>query len=299
LFLYGWRHLRIAGFPLVFLLLAIPLPYVIYYGLTAPMQALAAKFISGELELDTPVAREGSEFHPVTRVAAFARHVAEAKKAATRRHAKRSRRLVVTLVAVTVVVGAIGGAFFWREVQTRRKGRELEAQKLEAALAAARKRAESLAEPELVALVSLGSEDTVKIRQAPAPARKVERPSTSTAAKRPGAAPAQQQTSPEELAASCRLSQADIYGTLKRSLGIINVCIEDEKSRDTQGLLPPTLELEFVVQTSGRVTDFALNDRHYAKGPLNNCLIKAFNAIQFPASNGTTCPVTIPIKIGK
>ena len=43
LFLYGWRHLRLTIFPIAFLLLAIPLPYVIYYGLTAPMQALAAK----------------------------------------------------------------------------------------------------------------------------------------------------------------------------------------------------------------------------------------------------------------
>ena len=43
LFLYGWRFLRLTIFPIAFLLLAIPLPYVIYYGLTAPMQALAAK----------------------------------------------------------------------------------------------------------------------------------------------------------------------------------------------------------------------------------------------------------------
>lgn len=43
LFLWGWRHLRLVAFPLAFLLLAIPLPYIIYYGLTMPMQALAAK----------------------------------------------------------------------------------------------------------------------------------------------------------------------------------------------------------------------------------------------------------------
>jgi exosortase len=43
LFLFGWRHLGIVAFPLSLLFLAIPLPYVIYYGLTSPMQALAAK----------------------------------------------------------------------------------------------------------------------------------------------------------------------------------------------------------------------------------------------------------------
>jgi exosortase len=43
LFLYGRRHFRAVAFPIAFLLLAVPLPYVIYYGLTAPMQAFAAK----------------------------------------------------------------------------------------------------------------------------------------------------------------------------------------------------------------------------------------------------------------
>ncbi len=44
LFLFGWRHFGLVLFPLAFLLLAIPLPYVIYYSLTGPMQSYAAKF---------------------------------------------------------------------------------------------------------------------------------------------------------------------------------------------------------------------------------------------------------------
>jgi len=43
LFLFGWGHLRLAGFPIALMLFAIPLPYVIYYGLTGPLQLLAAK----------------------------------------------------------------------------------------------------------------------------------------------------------------------------------------------------------------------------------------------------------------
>jgi hypothetical protein len=99
--------------------------------------------------------------------------------------------------------------------------------------------------------------------------------------------------------ASCKLSQQDIFGTLRKSLAKINVCVEDEKSRDKEGLLPPTLELSFVVQTSGKVVDFEIEDRHYKKGPMNNCMIKAFQTITFPSSNGANCPVSIPIKIGK
>ncbi|MBM3317276.1 MAG: exosortase/archaeosortase family protein [Candidatus Eisenbacteria bacterium] len=43
LFLHGRHHLRLVAFPLAFLLFAVPLPYLIYYGLTGPLQAFAAK----------------------------------------------------------------------------------------------------------------------------------------------------------------------------------------------------------------------------------------------------------------
>jgi exosortase len=41
-FLHGYGLLRIISFPLAFLLLAVPIPYVLYYGITAPMQTQAA-----------------------------------------------------------------------------------------------------------------------------------------------------------------------------------------------------------------------------------------------------------------
>ncbi len=43
LYFHGRARLLLIAFPLVFLLLAIPLPYIIYYSLTGPMQAFAAK----------------------------------------------------------------------------------------------------------------------------------------------------------------------------------------------------------------------------------------------------------------
>ena len=64
LFLFGWRHFRLTLFPFSLLLLAIPLPYVIYYGLTAPMQAFAAKCAIFGLHLvGVPVAAEGNIIH--------------------------------------------------------------------------------------------------------------------------------------------------------------------------------------------------------------------------------------------
>lgn len=63
-FLYGWAHVRILAFPLAFLLFAIPLPYVIYYGLTAPMQAFAAKCaVAGLQGVGIPAVGQGNIIH--------------------------------------------------------------------------------------------------------------------------------------------------------------------------------------------------------------------------------------------
>ena len=64
LFLYGWARLRIVAFPLLFMLLAIPLPYVVYYGLTIPMQAFAAKLAVGGLKIiGVPALTQGNIIH--------------------------------------------------------------------------------------------------------------------------------------------------------------------------------------------------------------------------------------------
>ena len=64
LFLNGWRHVRLVAFPIALLFLAIPLPYVIYYGLTAPMQAFAAKVaVWGLQAVGVPSVVQGNVIH--------------------------------------------------------------------------------------------------------------------------------------------------------------------------------------------------------------------------------------------
>jgi exosortase len=64
LFLLGWHWLRPLWFPIAFLLLAIPLPYVLYYSLTAPMQAIAAKCaVLGLKIIGVPVMAQGNILH--------------------------------------------------------------------------------------------------------------------------------------------------------------------------------------------------------------------------------------------
>jgi len=61
LFMFGWRHLRILAFPLLFLLLMIPLPAIVFNKIAFPLQLLASR--AGEFALssvDIPVLREGN-----------------------------------------------------------------------------------------------------------------------------------------------------------------------------------------------------------------------------------------------
>jgi exosortase len=59
--LLGWRHLRICLFPLLLLILAIPLPALIFNQVAVPMQLVASRFGVATLEaLSIPALREGN-----------------------------------------------------------------------------------------------------------------------------------------------------------------------------------------------------------------------------------------------
>jgi len=61
LFLAGWRWLRILAFPLALTFLVIPIPPVIFYQLTFPLQVMATKFGVAVLQaFSIPVLREGN-----------------------------------------------------------------------------------------------------------------------------------------------------------------------------------------------------------------------------------------------
>lgn len=60
-FLVGWQALRSVAFPLGYLVLMIPLPAVIYYQLTFPLQLLASRLgADGLVALGVPTVREGN-----------------------------------------------------------------------------------------------------------------------------------------------------------------------------------------------------------------------------------------------
>jgi exosortase len=61
LFLHGWQHLRVLTFPLLFLLLMVPLPAIIFNQIAFPLQLLASRVGTAGIEAcAVPVLREGN-----------------------------------------------------------------------------------------------------------------------------------------------------------------------------------------------------------------------------------------------
>ncbi len=93
LFFHGWRRFRVMAFPLFFLLLAVPIPALIFNTVSIPLQGLASEASAGLLNFcDVPVLREGN----VLQLASTSLGVAEACS---------GLRSLVSLIALAVILG--------------------------------------------------------------------------------------------------------------------------------------------------------------------------------------------------
>jgi exosortase len=101
LFLYGRHHLKILAFPVLFLLLMIPIPAIIFNQISFPLQLLASRF--GELMLSVlgiPVLREGN----VIQLANTSLEVAEACSGI---------RSLISLLTLGIVYGYFADRRLW------------------------------------------------------------------------------------------------------------------------------------------------------------------------------------------
>ncbi len=261
-----------------------------------PKTQIINKLLIGEIDVETPVAREGGDFHPLLRVAAFSSHIQQAKKLESKRKAKKTRNVFIAIGVLLLIGGGAGGLYVFKEARRHADEQRIQAEKerLEHEAMAARVKAisESI---DVIELVSLGSEDEVQVGpKRPAPGHKKKKK------KKGGRGPAGPtgETGTDEFVSSCTRTRRDILTTLGRHVGKLNVCVLDEKKRDKHDLLPSTLVIEFVVKPEGKVTDFGITDRHYRSGILRNCMFKVFTMVRYPSAKGTNCPVTLPLKIG-
>ncbi|HSI06230.1 MAG TPA: GYF domain-containing protein, partial [Myxococcota bacterium] len=231
-------------------------------------ESVVSKLLGGELTPKTQVAREGGDWHPIAQVAAFEPHVLIYQKQASKKARKVARTIALILGVIVLIAAGIAGYWLWIENEHKKVLAEVGRLRSETDLERQRRILESGSKMGLVALVSLGTESDVKIKGA---AKKPGTTSTKHKGTTSGTPGTSSGPSEDEMVLSCKLSQNDIFGTLKKHLAKINVCVEDEKGRDAANL-PSQLELEFVVKPTGKVVDFHINDRHYRTGPMNNCM---------------------------
>jgi len=101
LFLAGWKVLRVASFPLGFLVFMIPIPAIIYNQITFPMQLLASRLASSWLELvQVPVLRNGN----ILVLSNYSLEVVEACSGI---------RSLMTLVSLAVAYGYLAEPRLW------------------------------------------------------------------------------------------------------------------------------------------------------------------------------------------
>ena len=100
----GWNYLRAALFPLLFLLLMIPIPSIIFGEITFPLQALASSIAAHVLPwFGVPIFREGN----ILNLPSMALEVAEACSGI---------RSLLSLTAIAVMYGYISRSRTWVRV---------------------------------------------------------------------------------------------------------------------------------------------------------------------------------------
>ena len=103
-FLFGWRHVRLLAFPLLLLILMVPLPAMVFNQIAFPLQLFASRVGEGVLTMaGVPVVREGN----VLELASMKLEVAQACSGI---------RSLVSLLTLGIVLGKLTEPRLWVRV---------------------------------------------------------------------------------------------------------------------------------------------------------------------------------------
>ena len=253
---------------------------------------LKEDIISGKLDLNIHVGKEGAEFLPLARVLAFEECLEQAKR---QRKARREFQYKVWgwfVMVVGLVLLVWTGVSFERTLTAERLRHSVEVAQAKERLKSRVEKIRGLAPiplagfPQATSPVSGGTSSQEKKEEKSRVAR---RASSKKAVK----------VAAERMVSSCERSQESIVKGVRKYLRQINSCIKNQQSREEGQGLGAALVVNFVVRPTGRVLDFEIDKPRSAQVGLKNCMTRVFRTIRFARVGGTNCPVSLPIKLKK
>lgn len=75
------------------------------------------------------------------------------------------------------------------------------------------------------------------------------------------------------------------------------MCIANEQRRIGKAAMGQSLVVSFVVRPVGSVIGFEIEDCALDQPGLKNRLTRVFRGVRFPRVAGSSCPITLPIKL--
>ncbi|MFC1611469.1 hypothetical protein ACFL6C_10955 [Myxococcota bacterium] len=260
-----------------------------------PQKVVVQKLLRGEIAPNTPVAKEGGDFYPIAQVKIFVPHVQQAKKLAAKRAAAKVRKVLLGVVALVIAGGGVAGYFVYQAHLAAKAKAEQERKAKLAALENQRKKFESDADLALVALVTVNEAD-IKMG-----GRRPRRSYDRRDKRKDKDKDKDKDKAPLEGldASSCQRPRGTILSPLLKHAAQLTVCVNEMRKSQPGVSMPDRLNIEFVVRPDGKVSNFAVLDRHYRTGLLKNCMTKVFIRVRYPAAEGSNCPVELPLTLPK
>ena len=258
---------------------------------------LSERLASGKVSPEIQVARNQGEFHHISRVSIF-RPVLEARHQDLAKRRKRSERIRL-VVALLVLVAGFGVAFQVvneRVISLRHEDvSQYDSVMQERQTAFVRHQAVPLPELEPLVTQQMLASAQVEYDERMASARAKSKKSWTGRQVR-----SRKSTTPS-ISDSCQLKQRDVMKTMRKHIGKISACVDQEKKRAaaTGSQLPETITLGFTVRPTGEVIQFDLGNPSYRKGLLFKCLKKTMKKVVFPKRAGSDCSTNLPVRIPK
>jgi hypothetical protein len=263
------------------------------FGPVKPKDLLELLY-SGEINADTPIALDGSEFQALQRYGVFrvhlpkvARHqqeLADARDLEKKQtNARLRRRLMFVAFAVTIGAASTYGIVQYVRMRKEEAAR-LEARAKEDALMKEidRLMASVTIEPPLIELV-----DEKEAANAPGKkrSRRVARFSGGS-----GAATGEGGTG--------ELTRAEIMGGVAKVFPSFKRCIVEQIQRDADSV-PETIVLSFSINNDGVPQDVSVGDRALRSTPLGQCMTRHIAEVRYRKFKGEVQNVEYPITIGR